>query len=122
MARAPCESEMAHFLSMQVGASTILSLSELATCLDGCRFCICWILDIPLEAMHTLRREASSCTNLRAVHTACCCCWHELNPHGNIFDQNSNTNKIRPAHPCSASRQPRPGPAAYWNEFADYVS
>ena len=87
MSRAPCESEMAPFLSKQVRASTILFLSELATCLDGCRFCICWILDIPFETMHTLRRETSCCTSLRAVHTACCCCWHELNPDGNILQK-----------------------------------
>ena len=78
MSRAPCESEMAPFLSKQVRASRILSLSEFATCWDG------WI---PFETMHTLRRETSCYTSLRAVHTACCCCWHELNPDGNLLQK-----------------------------------
>ena len=77
MAGASCDSEMAPSLSKQGQSMENLVLSELATCWDGCRFCMCWSVDILSETMCTLWRETSSCTSLRAVHTAFSSAWKD---------------------------------------------
>ena len=67
MARAPCECE--------ARASRISFSSELETCWDGCRFCMCWSVDILSQTMRTLWRGTSSCIRLSAVHTAFSSAW-----------------------------------------------
>ena len=73
MARAPCDSEMAPYVGKR-GQSVENFCQSWQLAGMGVDFVSVGVLTLS-ETMHTLWRETSSCTSLRAVHTAFSSAW-----------------------------------------------